>query len=109
MTNPQELSRAVSTETARQLTDMMVDVVENGTGQSARIPGVRVGGKTGTAQSAPDRPPYAWFTSFAPADDPQVAVAVVIEEAPNVGRDEIAGGRLAAPVAVAVMEAVLGS
>lgn len=109
VTNPQELSRAVSTETARQLTDMMVDVVENGTGQSARIPGVRVGGKTGTAQSAPDRPPYAWFTSFAPADDPQVAVAVVIEEAPNVGRDEIAGGRLAAPVAVAVMEAVLGS
>ena len=109
VTNPQEFSRAVSTETARQLTEMMVEVVENGTGQSAQMSGVQVAGKTGTAQSAPDRPPYAWFTSFAPADNPQVAVAVVIEEAPNVGRDEIAGGRLAAPVAVAVMEAVLGS
>jgi penicillin-binding protein A len=109
VTNPQELSRAVSTETARQLTEMMVDVVQNGTGQSAQMSGAQVAGKTGTAQSAPDRPPYAWFTSFAPADNPQVAVAVVIEEAPNVGRDEIAGGRLAAPVAVAVMEAVLGS
>lgn len=109
VTNPEELSRAVSTETAQQLTAMMVDVVENGTGRSAQIPGVQVAGKTGTAQSAPDRPPYAWFTAFAPADNPQVAVAVVIEEAPDTARDEIAGGRLAAPVAVAVMEAVLGS
>jgi penicillin-binding protein A len=109
VTSPEELSRAVSTETAQQLTAMMVDVVENGTGRSAQISGVRVAGKTGTAQSAPDRPPYAWFTAFAPADNPQVAVAVVIEEAPDIARDEIAGGRLAAPVAVAVMEAVLGS
>lgn len=109
VTDPEELSRAVSTETARQLTQMMVDVVENGTGTSAQMPGHRVAGKTGTAQSAEDRPPYAWFTSFAPVDDPEVAVAVVIEEAAGVGRDEIAGGRLAAPVAVAVMEAVLGS
>jgi penicillin-binding protein A len=109
VTSPEELSRAVSTETAQQLTAMMVDVVENGTGRSAQISGVRVAGKTGTAQSAPDRPPYAWFTAFAPADNPQVAVAVVIEEAPDTARDEIAGGRLAAPVAVAVMEAVLGS
>jgi peptidoglycan glycosyltransferase len=97
----------VSAETARDLTAMMVDVVENGTGGNGAIPGVPVAGKTGTAQSAADRPPYAWFTSFAPADDPRVAVAVVIEEAGD--NTDISGGRLAAPVARAVMEAVLGS
>jgi peptidoglycan glycosyltransferase len=106
-TQPSELSQAVSAETARDLTAMMVDVVENGTGGNAAIPGVPVAGKTGTAQSASDRPPYAWFTSFAPADDPRVAVAVVIEEAGD--NTDISGGRLAAPVARAVMEAVLGS
>ncbi len=63
---------------------------------SAAIPGVEVGGKTGTAQSTPDRPPYAWFVSFAPADDPQVAVAVLVESS-DTARDDIAGGRLAGP------------
>jgi peptidoglycan glycosyltransferase len=109
VTEPEVISQAVSAETARQLTEMMVEVVENGTGRPAQMPGIQVAGKTGTAQSGRDDPPYAWFTSFAPADNPQVAVAVVIEEAPDTARDDIAGGRLAAPVAVAVMEAVLGS
>jgi len=108
-TDPEELSRAVSTDSARELTDMMVDVVENGTGENAQMDGVLVAGKTGTAQTTEDRPPYAWFTSFAPADNPQIAVAVVIEEAPDTARNDIGGGRLAAPVARAVMEAVLGS
>ncbi len=107
-TEPEELSRAVSTETAQELTAMMVEVVENGTGQNGQLDGIQVAGKTGTAQTTPERPPYAWFTSFAPADDAQIAVAVVIEEAPDTARDDIAGGRLAAPVAKAVMEAVLG-
>ena len=107
-TEPEELSRAVSSETAQELTAMMVEVVENGTGQSAQMDGIDVAGKTGTAQTTPERPPYAWFTCFAPADDPQIAIAVVIEEAPDTARDDIAGGRLAAPVAKAVMEAVLG-
>ena len=107
-TEPEELSRAVSSETAQQLTAMMVEVVEDGTGQSAQMDDIQVAGKTGTAQTTPERPPYAWFTCFAPADDPQIAVAVVIEEAPDTARDDIAGGRLAAPVAKAVMEAVLG-
>ncbi|NDL57961.1 peptidoglycan D,D-transpeptidase FtsI family protein [Phytoactinopolyspora mesophila] len=107
-TEPEELSRAISNDTARQLTEMMVEVVENGTGSNAQISGIPVAGKTGTAQSAPDRPPYAWFTSFAPADEPSVAVAVVIEEAPDTARSDIGGGRLAAPIAKAVMEAVLG-
>lgn len=108
-TEPEERTRAVSPETAEELTAMMVDVVERGTGKNAQINGIQVAGKTGTAQSSADRPPYAWFTSFAPADEPRVAVAVVIENAPNTARDDIGGGRLAAPIAKAVMEAVLGS
>ena len=56
---------------------MMVATVDDGTAAPAQIPGVQVAGKTGTAQSTDDRPPYAWFVSFAPADDPQVAVAVL--------------------------------
>lgn len=105
-TRPEEQSRALSPENAATLTEMMQAVVDDGTGAGARIPGIPVAGKTGTAQSSPDRPPYAWFTSFAPADDPRVAVAVVIEEA-DVERNDISGGRLAAPIARAVMEAVL--
>lgn len=107
-TEPEEMSRAITSETAQELTAMMVDVVESGTGENAQMDGIQVAGKTGTAQTTPERPPYAWFTCFAPADDPQVVVAVVIEEAPDTARDDIAGGRLAAPVAKAVMEAVLG-
>jgi peptidoglycan glycosyltransferase len=101
------LHQAVSPDVAAQLTAMMVDVVKNGTGKPSQISGIDVAGKTGTAQSAKDRPPYAWFTSFAPANDPQIAVAVIIEDA-GVARDDIAGGKLAAPVAKKMMEAVLG-
>ncbi len=102
----EEFGQAVTAAVAQVVTDMMVGVVENGTGRNAAIPGIRVAGKTGTAQTVPGRPADAWFVSFAPADDAQVAVAVVIEGAPNDG--EISGGRLAAPVARAVMQAVLG-
>ena len=98
---------AMSPSSARELTRMMVAVVDNGTGTTAQIPGVEVAGKTGTAQSAPDRPPYAWFVSFAPADNPQVAVAVLVQDA-GVERDAISGSGLAAPIAKAVMEAVMG-
>lgn len=105
-TKPRVLSRAMSTANARELQQMMVEVVATGTGANAQIPGVDVGGKTGTAQSDPKRKPFAWFTSFAPADDPQIAVAVIVEDA-NIPRDDIAGGRLAAPIARAVMEAAL--
>jgi peptidoglycan glycosyltransferase len=103
---PQELSTAVSPDVAADLTRMMVNVVENGTGKNARIDGVSVAGKTGTAQQGNGRPPHAWFTSFAPADDPKVAVAVVVEDGGELG-DETSGGRAAAPIAKAVMEAVL--
>jgi peptidoglycan glycosyltransferase len=97
---------AISASTARDLTQMMVEVVDQGTGATAQIPGIKVAGKTGTAQSSEDRPPYAWFVSFAPADDPQVAVAVLVEDA-GVARDAISGSGLAAPIAKAVMEAVI--
>ena len=74
----------------------------------AAIQGVTVAGKTGTAQSGdPDVPPYAWFVSFAPAQDPKVAVAVMIQQVEGVDRGEIAGGRLGGPIAKSVMEAVL--
>jgi peptidoglycan glycosyltransferase len=103
--SPQELGRAVSSGTASTLQDMMRAVVENGTGTRAQIPGVDVGGKTGTAQHGTGLPPYAWFTSWAEQGDRQVAVAVVIEDG---GSTESAyGGRLAAPVAKTVMEAAL--
>jgi peptidoglycan glycosyltransferase len=100
-------SNAVSASVARDLTQMMVEVVDQGTGTTAQIPGIKVAGKTGTAQSSPSRPPYAWFVSFAPADDPKVAVAVLVEDA-GVDRNAISGSGLAAPIAKRVMEAVMG-
>lgn len=99
-------TNAVSSSVAQDLTEMMVEVVDTGTATPAQIPGIKVAGKTGTAQSAPARPPYAWFVSFAPADDPQVAVAVLVEDA-GVARDAISGSGLAAPIAKRVMEAVI--
>ena len=107
-TQPERLSQAMSSANASKLRQMMVSTVENGTATSARIPGVEVGGKTGTAQSTEDRPPYAWFVSYAQKGDKQVAVAVVVESS-DTARNEIAGGRLAGPIARSVMEAVLGS
>jgi penicillin-binding protein A len=103
---PQDLSRAVSRDDAKTLTEMMKGVVEGGTGTRAQIPGIAVAGKTGTAQQGEGQPPHAWFTAFAPADDPTIAVAVVVEDGGTAG-NEAAGGRVAAPVAKAVMEAVL--
>jgi peptidoglycan glycosyltransferase len=105
-TKPEVLSTPLTPEHAAALQEMMAVVVNNGTGANAQIGGVEVGGKTGTAQSDPKRKPFAWFTSFAPLDDPKVAVAVVVEDA-DIPRDDIAGGRVAAPIAKAVMEAVL--
>jgi peptidoglycan glycosyltransferase len=104
---PDELSEAVSSETAGKLREMMVSVVNNGTANLAQIPGVEVAGKTGTAETTGNLPPHAWFISFAPANDPKVAVAIIVESgAANVGA-EATGGHTAAPIGKAVMEAVL--
>ncbi|MCD0482232.1 penicillin-binding protein 2 [Streptacidiphilus sp. ASG 303] len=112
-TKPKEMSRAFSPETAQKLQTLMQGVVESpgGTGRAAQIPGVTVGGKTGTAQHGENNKdlPYAWFISYAKSGDtPKVAVAVVVESSEGDNRAGIAGGKLAAPVAKAVMEAVLG-
>jgi penicillin-binding protein A len=98
-------ARAVSPATAAALRDMMVNVVAQGTGRRAAIDGVTVAGKTGTAEN-PVGPPTVWFVGFAPADAPQVAVAVVVEDGGDVG-DEATGGAVAAPIARAVMQAAL--
>jgi peptidoglycan glycosyltransferase len=106
-TSPEEMpDQAMSSSSAGELTQMMVEVVDRGTATPAQIPGIKVAGKTGTAQRAEELAPYAWFVSFAPADNPEVAVAVIVEDA-GVDRDAISGSGLAAPIAKAVMEAVV--
>jgi peptidoglycan glycosyltransferase len=100
---PEELGQALSPSNAAELAAMMEDVVREGTGTRAALSGVgvSVAGKTGTAESDDPSRNQAWFIGFAPADDPQVAVAVVIEDTASTG------GEAAAPVAAAVMEAAL--
>lgn len=102
-TKPREYATPLSTADARTLSDMLVAVVRNGTGSNGRISGVRVGGKTGTAETGTDVKPHAWFTAFAPG----VAVAVVIEN--GGGASEVSGNALAAPIANAVIRAVLAN
>ena len=103
---PDELSRAVSSDTASQLNDMMVEQVQSGTGTVAQISGATVGGKTGTAQHAEGAAPHAWFTSFASTDEQDIAVAVVVESGGSAG-NEASGARVAGPIAKQVMEAVI--
>ncbi len=91
-TRPRILHRSVSSVCADYIKDLMVGVVENGTGSGARISGISVAGKTGTAENETNRD-HAWFVGFAPADNPQIAVAVLLEY------DGGAGGSNAAPIA----------
>jgi peptidoglycan glycosyltransferase len=101
---PETMGEAMSPETAQHITDMMVAVVESGTGVAAQIPGVRVAGKTGTAQTVEGENPHAWFIAFAPADDPQIAIAVIVENGGSFG-SEATGGAVAAPIAKILIEA----
>ena len=103
---PELYKRAVDRDVAAELTRMMQLVVSDGSGTRAQIDGISVAGKTGTAQHAPGRPPHAWFIGFAPAEDPRVAVAVVIEDGGNIG-SEATGGAVSAPIARDVLRAVL--
>ncbi|MGH2657284.1 MAG: peptidoglycan D,D-transpeptidase FtsI family protein [Actinomycetota bacterium] len=103
---PEEFGTPMRPENARTLTEMMVSVVDAGTGTAAQIPGVRVAGKTGTAQTAEGQAPHAWFIAFAPAEAPEVAVAVVVLNGGDLG-NEITGGQASAPIAQAVMEEAL--
>ncbi|MER6609220.1 penicillin-binding transpeptidase domain-containing protein [Streptomyces sp. NPDC000927] len=105
----EQLSQALSAENAQKLQRMMETVVQDGTGKNAQIPGVTVGGKTGTAQHGLNNSekPYAWFISYAKTDNGSpVAVAVVVEDG-EANRGDISGGGLAAPIAKAVMKAVI--
>ncbi len=101
---PKPWLQAVPADVARTVKDMMVGVVAAGSGTRAQIPGVQVAGKTGTAQTGLDTS-HTWFISFAPADAPRVAVAVMLESQPS--SNEFTGGALAAPIAKTVMEAAL--
>lgn len=103
--------QAMSPATAVRMRELMTDVVKDGTGKNAAIRGAVVGGKTGTAQHGLGNSgtPYAWFVSWAQGKrdlEPKVAVAVVVEDA-SANRGEISGGGDAAPIARAVMQAVL--
>ncbi|HEX2057928.1 MAG TPA: penicillin-binding transpeptidase domain-containing protein [Actinomycetota bacterium] len=99
---PETLGRAMSAETAARVNEMMQAVVVSGTGTSAQITGVPVAGKTGTAQTVPGESPHAWFIAFAPADDPQLAVAVIVES--SSAGSEATGGAIAAPLAKQILE-----
>lgn len=106
-TAPQQLRRAVSAQVAAKLTELMVGA-EQLTQQKGAIPGVQIASKTGTAEHGTDprnTPPHAWYIAFAPAQNPKVAVAVLVED----GGDRLAatGGALAAPIGRATIEAVL--
>jgi peptidoglycan glycosyltransferase len=113
--DPQLLNQVMNPTQADQLTSMMVEVVNRGSGTAAQIPGIQVAGKTGTADNGPQNsdgvylnPPHAWFSGFAPADNPKIAVAVIIENG-GVRGSETTGGLEAAPVAQAVMKAYLAA
>ncbi|GAA2226410.1 penicillin-binding protein 2 [Herbiconiux moechotypicola] len=101
-----EFSTPLTSVTASELSQLMVDAVESGAATNARIDGVSVAGKTGTAENGEGDPYTLWFTGFAPADNPQVAVAVVVEDGGGQGQSGT-GNELAAPIAKRVLEAVL--
>lgn len=102
---PQEYGRPITSRTASEMTQMMISVVQAGTGTPARIPGVQLAGKTGTAQN-PSGKPHAWFVCFAPAGRPRIAVAVLVLNGGNLG-SEATGGVVAGPIAKKVVEAAL--
>jgi penicillin-binding protein A len=106
-----------SPETAEQVEGMMLEVVRSGTGTAAQLPGIGVAGKTGTAELGPialepgqvleegEEPPQdenAWFASYAPADKPELAIAVMLVSTPG------GGGTVAAPIAREIFSSVLG-
>jgi peptidoglycan glycosyltransferase len=103
---PKVLAQPMSRENAGLITKMMVDSVEIGAASRAGISGVAVAGKTGTAENGPTDPYTLWFAGFAPAEKPEVAVVVVIEDGGGQGQNGT-GNQLAAPIAKKVIEAVL--
>lgn len=99
--DPEKMSTVMSPSSAKQVNQMMQSVVREGSGTGARLQGLEVAGKTGTAEVNKRCPNQAWFIGFAPASNPQVAVAVTVECTAGTG------GLVAAPIARSVMQAVL--
>lgn len=97
--SPREWLAPVSPAIANEIKNMMIGVVNNGTGSAARLSGISVAGKTGTAENSFGAP-HAWFIGFAPADNPQIAIAVIVENGGS-------GGQIAAPIAHKILEQAL--
>jgi peptidoglycan glycosyltransferase len=100
---PEVQSDVVSEKTAAEVTQAMVAVVDSGTGTAAQIPGIKVAGKTGTAETSlgQNQKNKLWFIAFAPADDPQVAIAVTVNEVVGFG------GEVVAPIARQLIQTLL--
>lgn len=98
-TRPAVWKRVITAQTAAELSKLMEEVVQKGTGRRAAVSGVRIAGKTGTAET-PTKKNHAWFVGFAPADSPRIVVVVMIEEGGL-------GGKIAAPLAGELIEAYL--
>jgi penicillin-binding protein A len=103
---PGEWRKPITPDVADELTQMMIGVVNGGTATRIAVPGVQVAAKTGTAQTVGHNS-HAWIIGFAPADAPRIAVAVIVESQPGVS--EATGGRVAAPIAQAVIRAALNA
>jgi peptidoglycan glycosyltransferase len=102
-TKPESDGKATTPEIAAELRAMMGNVVKDGTGTAAALAGVSVAGKTGTAQTSRPGLNDAWFIAFAPQENPQIAIAVIVEDTPQYG------GQIAAPIARAMIQAYLRS
>jgi peptidoglycan glycosyltransferase len=100
---PSEEATVMSAQAAGQLAQMMTNVVQSGTGTAAALQGIKVAGKTGTAEVANGAANQAWFIAFAPVDNPKVAIAVTVERT----NQSLTGGEVAAPIAKQVMQALL--
>lgn len=98
---PEVLSKPISRNDARRITEYMEKCVESGTGTAARVSGITVAGKTGTAENEKEGKTHAWFIGFAPADNPQIAICVMKEYS---GRG---GGSVCAPIASKIIKSAL--
>jgi len=108
---PQIWKTATTEPIANQIRDFMIQVVQRGTGTTARVAGFAIAGKTGTAQTVEGAAPHAWFVAFAPAEAPQYAISVIVEHAQINGSEanDATGGKVAAPIARDMLQFLLST